>query len=282
MVGKVTLLRAIEQVQRVIKYFGLHDHLWHHCILHACLHGHLDSSATPIQSTDRFWLNRPSWPDLRSLGLISPPSPPSQHHQAISSSSSSSSSYTSDGKRINEDLPAGNRRHGGGGLGLPPPSQSSCTTALISLAPCLSYISGNSSAPTSSCCSQLATVVQTQAQCLCTVLGGGGGIAGITINQTQALTLPGACKVKTPPVSQCNAAAGGSKGSPSSSPQAAPSTPTTPSTTIPSVNPAPADSPSGSGSKSTNGDSSDGRMNKSAMPIFFSALIFGLSLASFF
>ena len=82
-------------------------------------------------------------------------------------------------------------------------AQSGCTTALMGLAPCLNYVTGNSSTPSSSCCSQLATVVQSQPQCLCTLVNGGGSSFGIAINQTRALALPGACNVKTPPASQC-------------------------------------------------------------------------------
>jgi len=83
-------------------------------------------------------------------------------------------------------------------------AQSGCTTALMGLAPCLNYVTGNSSTPSSSCCSQLATIVQSQPQCLCTLVNGGGSSFGIAINQTLALALPGACNVKTPPASQCN------------------------------------------------------------------------------
>ena len=83
-------------------------------------------------------------------------------------------------------------------------AQSSCTNVLVSLSPCLNYITGNSSTPSSGCCSQLASVVRSQPQCLCQVLSGGGSSLGININQTQALALPTACNVQTPPVSQCN------------------------------------------------------------------------------
>lgn len=83
-------------------------------------------------------------------------------------------------------------------------AQSSCTNVLISLSPCLNYISGNSSTPSSGCCSQLGSVVRSQPQCLCQVLNGGGSSLGININQTQALALPGACNVQTPPLSRCN------------------------------------------------------------------------------
>lgn len=83
-------------------------------------------------------------------------------------------------------------------------AQSSCTNVLVSLSPCLNYITGNSSTPSSGCCSQLASVVRSQPQCLCQVLSGGGSSLGLNINQTQALALPGACEVQTPPTSQCN------------------------------------------------------------------------------
>ncbi|KAI3441979.1 AAI domain-containing protein, partial [Psidium guajava] len=92
-------------------------------------------------------------------------------------------------------------------------AQSGCTSVLIGLAPCLSFVTGSSSTPSSSCCSQLASVVQSQPRCLCMVLNGGASSSlGVTLNQTLALALPGACNVQTPPVSRCNA------GSPQSSP----------------------------------------------------------------
>ncbi|MQL81805.1 hypothetical protein Taro_014270 [Colocasia esculenta] len=81
---------------------------------------------------------------------------------------------------------------------------SGCTTVIISLAPCLGFIQGNSTAPPSTCCTQLASVVQSQPRCLCQVLNGGTGPLVIAVNRTQALALPAACKVQTPPVSQCN------------------------------------------------------------------------------
>lgn len=80
---------------------------------------------------------------------------------------------------------------------------SDCTNVLISMSPCLNYISGNSSTPSPACCTQLRTVVGSQPQCLCQVLNGGGSNLGLNINQTQALALPGACNVQTPPTSRC-------------------------------------------------------------------------------
>ncbi|KAK3190083.1 hypothetical protein Dsin_029644 [Dipteronia sinensis] len=140
-------------------------------------------------------------------------------------------------------------------------AQSSCTNVLISLSPCLNYIQGNSSTPSSQCCSQLAIVVQSSPQCLCEVMNGGGSSLGIDVNQTQAMALPAACNVQTPPISGCNAA------SPSDSPAGTPDSPNT--------------IPSGGGSKTVpsaeGGPSSDGSSIKTS----FSLLVFLLSAASY-
>ncbi|XP_021291424.1 non-specific lipid-transfer protein-like protein At2g13820 isoform X1 [Herrania umbratica] len=106
-------------------------------------------------------------------------------------------------------------------------AQSDCTSVLITMAPCLNYVTGSSSTPSASCCSQLANVVQSQPQCLCMALNGGGASLGVSINQTLALALPVLCNVKTPPVSKCNAADGPATAispfdSPASSPQGLP------------------------------------------------------------
>ncbi|XP_038706959.1 non-specific lipid transfer protein GPI-anchored 19-like [Tripterygium wilfordii] len=94
-------------------------------------------------------------------------------------------------------------------------AHSSCTSVLIGMAPCLNFVTGSSSTPTASCCSQLASVVQSQPWCLCMILNGGGQSLGVTINETLALALPGACNVQTPPVSKCNV--GSPEGSPGDS-----------------------------------------------------------------
>ncbi|CBI28713.3 non-specific lipid transfer protein GPI-anchored 5 [Vitis vinifera] len=137
-------------------------------------------------------------------------------------------------------------------------AQSSCTNVIISMSPCLNYITGNSSTPSSGCCTQLASVVRSQPQCLCEVLNGGGSSLGIQINQTQALALPTACSVQTPPISRCNAS------SPADSPAGTPN--------------------SGSRSKTvpaTNGDSSDGTSIKSPFSLT-SFLVFFASCAATF
>ncbi|XP_058204122.1 non-specific lipid transfer protein GPI-anchored 5-like isoform X4 [Rhododendron vialii] len=120
-------------------------------------------------------------------------------------------------------------------------AQSGCTSALISLSPCLNYVRGNLSTPSPSCCSKLSNVVQSQPQCLCMLLNGGASPLGITVNQTLALGLPGVCNVQTPPVSRCNAAASAPTASAATakiSPVGSP-----PSVVSPVSSPPPADSP---------------------------------------
>ncbi|XP_072956147.1 non-specific lipid transfer protein GPI-anchored 15-like [Typha angustifolia] len=159
-------------------------------------------------------------------------------------------------------------------------AQSGCTTAIISLAPCLNYISGNTSTPSSSCCSALASIVKSQPRCLCTVLNGGASSLGVAINQTKALELPGACKVQTPPVSQCNAVAGAPAATPTASPTTPSTTPATPSTTsTPSVPSVPSGSSGSKSTPSTTSESSDAKSNKSAMmSILFLASCASLAL----
>ncbi|KAL2463893.1 Bifunctional inhibitor/lipid-transfer protein/seed storage 2S albumin superfamily protein [Forsythia ovata] len=128
---------------------------------------------------------------------------------------------------------------------------SDCTNSIVSMSPCLNYITGNSSSPSPGCCTQLNTVVRSQPECLCQVLNGGGSSLGLDINKTQALALPKACNAQTPPVSKCN------DGSPSGSP----STPNSPNS-----------NPSDGGAKnvpSTGNNSSDAASSKLAAPLLF-------------
>ncbi|KAA0049348.1 hypothetical protein IC582_012684 [Cucumis melo] len=143
-------------------------------------------------------------------------------------------------------------------------AQSDCTNVLISMAPCLNYITGNSSTPSQSCCTQLSSVVRSQPQCLCQVLNGGGASLGVNINQTQALALPQACNVQTPSVSSCNV------DSPAGSPAGAPDS----SNNV----------PSGTGSKtvpSTDNGSSDGSSIHLSKPLLFSILLASIYASAF-
>ncbi|KAI4301232.1 hypothetical protein L6164_034528 [Bauhinia variegata] len=82
--------------------------------------------------------------------------------------------------------------------------QSDCNSVLVTLLPCLDYVTGNASTPSSACCTQLASVVSTQPKCLCEVVHGDAPSIGQAINETLALALPTACKLQTPSVSRCS------------------------------------------------------------------------------
>ncbi|MCD7447557.1 hypothetical protein HAX54_031586 [Datura stramonium] len=82
-------------------------------------------------------------------------------------------------------------------------AQSDCTSTLITMASCLSFVTGSATTPSASCCSALSGVLQSKPRCLCVIVNGGGSSLGVQINQTQALALPSACNLQTPPVSKC-------------------------------------------------------------------------------
>ncbi|KAI5016851.1 hypothetical protein ZWY2020_037229 [Hordeum vulgare] len=111
-------------------------------------------------------------------------------------------------------------------------STSGCTQTLIGMSPCLNYITGNETAPSKSCCSQLAAVVSSKPECLCVALNADPAALGLgAVNKTRALGLPDQCGVKTPPLSNCASA-------PTTSPSSGPPAGQTPTS-------------SGAGSKST-------------------------------
>ncbi|XP_037431557.1 non-specific lipid transfer protein GPI-anchored 2-like [Triticum dicoccoides] len=112
---------------------------------------------------------------------------------------------------------------GGGGSG--------CMPELVSLSPCMGYMSGNATAPGEPCCAAVSGVLRSSPRCLCAVLGGTAATLGVAVDGARALQMPAACKVQAPPASQCDA-----MGAPMSSP----ATPYDPDVT-----------PAGSGSKAT-------------------------------
>ncbi|XP_062212660.1 non-specific lipid transfer protein GPI-anchored 5-like [Phragmites australis] len=121
------------------------------------------------------------------------------------------------------------------------PSGSGCMPELVSLSPCMDYMSGNATTPDAPCCSALSGMLRSSPSCLCMVLGGTAASLGVAIDSARALKLPGACRVQAPPASQCNAV-----GAPVPSPAAGTTTPDAPAT--------PSDAnvtPAGSRSKAT-------------------------------
>ncbi|KAE8797682.1 xylogen-like protein 11 [Hordeum vulgare] len=96
---------------------------------------------------------------------------------------------------------------GGGGSG--------CMPELVSLSPCMGYMSGNATAPGEPCCAAVSGVLRSSPRCLCAVLGGTAATLGVALDGARALQMPAACRVQAPPASQCDA-----MGAPMSSPAA--------------------------------------------------------------
>ncbi|ONK65026.1 uncharacterized protein A4U43_C07F32700 [Asparagus officinalis] len=98
-------------------------------------------------------------------------------------------------------------------------AQPTCQPPIISLQPCVGFITSNSLTPSRQCCTQLESFAQTQAQCMCAFLNAAPQLP-LPVNTTQALSLPGACNIQAPPLSQCNAPSTASAGSPQGAPAA--------------------------------------------------------------
>ncbi|KAH0738500.1 hypothetical protein KY290_037205 [Solanum tuberosum] len=123
-----------------------------------------------------------------------------------------------------------------------------CQQVIVGLAPCLQYIQGNATTPSSGCCTQLATIVKTRPRCVCHVF------SGVNVNQTLAMALPKACNVhNTPSLTLCQA-------------------------TSPAGSPLSSSTPSGEGSRTSQSeDSSRGYSLK--LPYY--SLLFTIIIASF-
>ncbi|KAM7273208.1 hypothetical protein ACFE04_027872 [Oxalis oulophora] len=76
--------------------------------------------------------------------------------------------------------------------------RSECTDKLMTLATCLSYVSGQSRAPTMDCCTGLTKVLGTSRKCLCILIKDKDDPnLGIKINATLAATLPNTCRASS-------------------------------------------------------------------------------------
>ncbi|XP_074322147.1 non-specific lipid transfer protein GPI-anchored 26-like isoform X1 [Apium graveolens] len=129
-------------------------------------------------------------------------------------------------------------------------AQSDCDNMVISMSPCLNYITTKTASPMPGCCTQLSSIIKLRPECLCQVLNGGASL-GLSVNQTQAQALPTTCNVKTQDLSTCKA--DGPNRTPARNPDST------------------KDTPPGTGS-------SDGSLNNLAVPLLL--LIFVASYAS--
>ncbi|XVF39481.1 hypothetical protein PTKIN_Ptkin01aG0038100 [Pterospermum kingtungense] len=113
---------------------------------------------------------------------------------------------------------------------IPSPSLASCSTIIYDMADCLSFISnGNKEEkPTPSCCTSFIAVLKANDECICEALKSSAEL-GIDVNLTKAATLPFACQVSAPPISECDVSSSpGTAPAPANPPFIGAPTPTTP------------------------------------------------------
>ncbi|CAM8944963.1 unnamed protein product [Rhodiola kirilowii] len=86
----------------------------------------------------------------------------------------------------------------------PSPTAADCSELIMNMADCLTYVSSGSGVtkPEGNCCAGLKTVLRTRAECLCEGLKSSSQM-GIVLNVTKAATLPAACSLSAPSVSNC-------------------------------------------------------------------------------
>ncbi|RWV99246.1 hypothetical protein GW17_00037857 [Ensete ventricosum] len=104
--------------------------------------------------------------------------------------------------------------HGDGAHVRAPAPSMDCSSALLSLADCLTFVEmGSTEAkPQAQCCSALKKVVkEAAAACLCDAFKEGATF-GVKLNMTRAMGLPSACGVSTSHFSKCKSAVAGAPG----------------------------------------------------------------------
>ncbi|XP_018836839.2 non-specific lipid-transfer protein-like protein At5g64080 [Juglans regia] len=152
--------------------------------------------------------------------------------------------------------------HGGSSDNAPAPSVD-CSSLILNMAECLSFVSEGSSAtkPEGNCCAGLKTVIKVDADCLCEAFKSSASL-GVVLNVTKAMSLPAACNVSGSAVSNCALSPAAAE----SAPVAAP-----PGTAIGGNEVPPASAPA----------PSSGSSGSSVLTISVGSLLVGLVVASF-
>ncbi|CAI9118424.1 OLC1v1019994C1 [Oldenlandia corymbosa var. corymbosa] len=90
--------------------------------------------------------------------------------------------------------------------GVPSQVTPECDSVLHTLAPCVDFVTGNSSKPTETCCNEFHLAVQTNLTCICQALNDPDIGPRYGINGTIALTLPDQCNQNegSSPIGDCN------------------------------------------------------------------------------
>ncbi|XP_073030524.1 non-specific lipid transfer protein GPI-anchored 31-like isoform X2 [Primulina eburnea] len=118
-----------------------------------------------------------------------------------------------------------------------------CSTLVLTMVDCLSFVTEGSklTKPEGQCCSGLKNVLKTKAECLCETFRNSAQL-GVKLNVSKAATLPAACSVSAPSISNC-----GSLSPLAISPSSVAGAPAT-SIGVNAISPAPAPQNSGSSS----------------------------------
>lgn len=82
------------------------------------------------------------------------------------------------------------------------PTIAQCTTRLLPLASCASFVQGTSQSPAQSCCDNLKLLYSQQPDCLCLLLNS-TTLSSFPINTTRALQLPALCSLQVD-ISACS------------------------------------------------------------------------------
>ncbi|CAB4281275.1 unnamed protein product [Prunus armeniaca] len=82
------------------------------------------------------------------------------------------------------------------------PTIAQCTTRLLPLASCVSFVQGTSQSPAQSCCDNLKLLYSQQPDCLCLLLND-TTLSSFPINTTRALQLPALCSLQVD-ISACS------------------------------------------------------------------------------
>ncbi|XP_019168495.1 PREDICTED: non-specific lipid-transfer protein-like protein At2g13820 [Ipomoea nil] len=122
-------------------------------------------------------------------------------------------------------------------------------STLTSFAPCLTFVTSNSTSPSSSCCNILKSVTSNGTSCLCFIAS--GAPFQVPINRNLTLSLPRACQMPSMAI-QCKASGVPGAPSPASSPVAE----------VPTLSPKPAPGPS----RDPTGDAVPKSMSPAATP----------------
>ncbi|KAK9270320.1 hypothetical protein L1049_025898 [Liquidambar formosana] len=85
-----------------------------------------------------------------------------------------------------------------------PAPATDCSTIIYDMVDCISFLSDGSkeTKPDASCCSGFKSVLKTDPHCICEAIKDSDEM-GIELNITKAMTLPSACRVSAPPLSNC-------------------------------------------------------------------------------